>query len=255
MKRMIVLIILGALIIGISLVGYLLSSPKETLQFTLASGVLSSLIASVVFSIILYFLLNEPVSDRAELKSLLAELEDRELKGIKTVREKHTFDPEYWLSLIREGRKELDVMGHSLAKWCEEPYAKIFAEQLISIAKSNGKVRIVILNPDGDSHNRKSISLNKSYEARIKGFINFIKKEVLNKLSNGQKNNIDIRWVLDIDLPYMYIRTDRTVVVSPYLAKTDSLNNLLLSLAQGSKYAVMYRNDFDRIFADCEVVK
>ena len=254
MKKAITLIIIGGFIIGVCLIGYMLNSPKDSLMFSLSCGVLSSLIASIAFSIIVYLLLNEPVSDRTKLKELLSELEERELKGIKTVREKYAFDPEYWLALITEGRRELDFMGHSLAKWCEEPYANKFAEQLISVAKSNGKVRIVILNPDGDSHNRKSKSLNTSYEEKINAFISFIKDKVLNHLPNGQKANIDLRWGSDIDLPYMYIRTDRTVVVSPYLAKTDSKNNILLSLNYGSKYAVMYRNDFDKIFAECEGV-
>lgn len=53
----------------------------------------------------------------------------------------------------------------------------------------------------------------------------------------------------------MLIKTERHVFVSPYLAKTDSKDNLLLSFDIGSKYANVYMNDFEKIFENAEDVK
>lgn len=245
------LIIIGLLVlIGIVAgLGFILNSPEDTVLRSMSIGVLSSLVSALIFATMIYFLVNEPMTDRAKLKDLLEELQKRELQGVDTIREKYEFIPEYWISLVRESQCELDLLGHSLAKWCEQPYADPFAEQLITIARKGGKVRIVILHPDGKSHDRIQQSLKKSYSQEIRSFVTFLNRKVLDTLPVKKRDCVTIKWCEDIDFPYMFIRTDQHVVVSPYLAMTDSEHNLLMAFHRDSQFANTFRNDFERIFA------
>lgn len=254
MKKIIVSLSVVMLILVVAFVGYKLNSPDNTITFALSAGFLSSLVSSMVFATIGYFIVNEPKTKREEFRELLKELKDRELKGVKTINEKYSFNPEYWKKLLAESKQNFDLLGHALTTWCEQPYKKDFAEKIVEIIKKNGNVRIVVLHPDGNGHARRFDAINKSYKEKIEKTISFIKEKILTKLPVTKKQNLEVRWLKDLDMPYMMIRTNSHVVVSPYLAKSDSKNHLLISFDISSKYANIYTTDFDRIFESAEKI-
>ena len=173
-------------------------------------------------------------------------------KGVMAIQDKYTYDPKFWRSLLEESVYELDLLGHALTAWSEEPYKESFSRHLKNMASSNGIVRIIVMKPGGESQLRIEKATGRSYDRKLDAMLTFMKKEILDQLPPSKRCNIVVRLVSDIDIPYMFIKTERQVLVSPYLARTDSKDNLLMSFDRNSKYANIYINDFERIFACAE---
>ena len=197
----------------------------------------------------------EDISQKTySLTSKILDIENISFRGITAIQDKYRFDPFFWQSVLEESGSKLDLLGHALSTWCEEPYRDGFARHLKHIANSNGTVRIVVLNPNGHSHQRRQKALGKSYEQRLQTTFIFIKTQIIDKLPPTKQKNIVVKHVSDFEFSYMLIRTERHVVVSPYMARTDSKDNLLVSFDIDSKYANVYMNDFEKIFESAEAV-
>jgi len=178
----------------------------------------------------------------------ILEIATTSFSGITAVQDKYRFDPHFWQSVLEESSLKLDLLGHALSTWCEHPYSESFARHLKRIAQANGTVRIVVLDPAGESHARRLRILGKSYQERVELTLSFLKEQVIDKLTTAKQKNIVVKYVSDNDIPYMLIRTERHVFVSPYLQRTDGKDNLLVSIDADSKYASVYMNDFQKIF-------
>lgn len=235
------------LIILVSSAGYFLTYPNSSPLKSLGVGVISSLITSLVYGLVLYSLINEPLKDQIEIKNLLNELRYRELSGIENIDEKYIFEPDFWRGILEETNNELIIIGHALSTWVEEPYSEPFASNLSRIITTGGEVTLVTVDPDGETHHRLREAMGQSYDDRVERTRQFVKNRVLDTVDEEYYSNIHIKEVSELHLPYMLIKNDRRVVLSPYLAMTGSRNNILLTLSNSSKFGTTYYNDAKKI--------
>lgn len=179
------------------------------------------------------------------------------LDGVLAIREKYTFEPQFWNGLLRDTRKRLDLAGHALNKWFEEPYKETFTSTLHRLAKDGKDVRLLVLKPDGQTQKCVSSAMgmgDHGYNQRIQRTLDFL-QEIRRGLPRAHQARICVRLVDEKPLPYMFVRTDQSVVVSPYLARSGSKHNILILLKAGTKHAVAYAEDFSSLFQAAEKIK
>lgn len=238
------LFLTGALVAS----GFLLTSARDSLGYAVATGILTSLGASVMFAGLGYLALKAPLADKLALAEVVYELERRDLQGIESIREKYTFDPPFWLGLLGEAKSSLDLLGHALSKWCDTPYKTDFIETLVNVANRGGKVRILMMKAGGDCQKRLKEATGMDHSAKAQKLMAVLSEEVLPRVKKRSLGNITVKTIDILDLPYMMVRTDFHIVVSPYLACTPSQQNPLLVLGDGTMFANTYLNDFEKLF-------
>lgn len=167
--------------------------------------------------------------------------------GVRRIADKYDFNPDFWNSLMCSPSQRIDLVGHALSKWLEEPYKPAFIARLSETATSGGMVRILVLKPDGEAHHRRASAVGVVYKKRTEQTLRTLCQAVLPAIPESHRGNIDVRWA-DEALYYMLVRTDQITVVSPYLPASDSKHALVLVLDSGSKYATTYANDFSKLF-------
>ena len=83
-RRMVgALIFIAVLIFFAIYAGYYLGSPPGGLMRVLATGIISSLMAAIVYGVITVVLLYEPLHDRTRIEGLFQEFRNRELRPLK----------------------------------------------------------------------------------------------------------------------------------------------------------------------------
>jgi hypothetical protein len=247
-NALVFIIVLVLIFISIG-VGALFFTEKESIYFAMSSAVLASIIASLIYGAFSFLLLKEPASEKDQLKSLMNEFHNRELNGIKHICHKFEQKPEYWNDIVRASTKNLDMMGHAFTTWTHDPHKDFFADKIIEIAKGGGKVRIVILSPDGENTSKLTDRFGRKYKERVNETLDFFKRDVLTKLSGSKRNNITIKLEGNNEISYMYINNGRRIVVSPYYVKaSDSKDNLVIEFGCDSKFGGSYTSDFNQVF-------
>jgi len=244
MKIIIIIIFVFAIITACY---YVFESPRDSIPHTIAIGALASLIASLFYGLLMFFLVRESTEDKKRFLAYINEIEKRKLKGIRHIRAKSEFAPEFWISLVNTAATGLDIGGHALSQWCEEPYRSHFISSLKRVAE-NGKVRILLMKPDGEAHQRRLGLTGVSYAERIQTTLSTIQDEVLAKVNSSLRKNITMKWTGNNDFHNVFIRTDSTVLVSPYLATMSSRDAIQLVLDPKEQFGSMYLNDFDKLF-------
>ncbi|MFA5252564.1 MAG: hypothetical protein WC454_08280 [Phycisphaerae bacterium] len=227
---------------------YAYTYPPESIHRTLAIGAIGSLIASLFYGMLMFVLVKESAEDKKRFLERLKELEKRDLQGIRHIRAKNEFAPDYWVSLLNTAATVLDLSGHALSQWCEEPYRPFFIATLKRVA-ANGKVRILLMNPSGETHRRRQNLVGVSYRDRIQTTLTTIQQEVIAKLDPLLRKNINIKWNSDAEFHNVFIRTDNTVLVSPYLSTMNSRDAIQLIFDPKEKFGAMYLNDFEKLFS------
>lgn len=212
------------------------------------------MIASSIFAIVTGYILRESQSDRERLKDLLEELDAREKGGVEAIKKKREHNPAFWKSLLEESRTSFDLVAHAGNRWTGIEYGKSFSENLKRIAEAKGKVRLLFMKPGGVAQKRVSAALKTDYEERINSTLAFILLNVRDALHEDYRDNIEVKWFDERDFPYMMIQTDRQVVVSPYLAKTSSEENLVIVLQKNKQFALSFEQDFQLLFRNSERV-
>ncbi|MFC1794332.1 hypothetical protein ACFL3Q_12180 [Planctomycetota bacterium] len=209
---------------------YAYKCPVDSIRRTLAIGALASILASLFYGLLMFYLVRESTEDKKRFLTYLHEIEKRKLQGIRHIRAKSEFSPDFWISLVNTAATGLDIGGHALSQWCEEPYRSHFIASLKRVA-GNGKVRILLMKPDGEAHQRRQDITGVSYTDRIQITLSTIKEEVLAKIGLSLRKNITMKWTGNNDFHNVFIRTDSTVLVSPYLATMSSRDAIQLVLA------------------------
>jgi len=255
MNRATQMAIIGAFVLGMLVAAYYaFTAPESTIQSRLAAGALGSLLASVVYGFLTFFLVRESAQDKKQFRECLAELERRDLQGVRHIRAKTDFEPEFWISLLSSASTSLDLAGHALSQWCEEPYRTSFVATLRRVASNGGKVRILLMRPDGDSHRRRQELVGTIYTERINMTLRTLRDEVIGTLAPSFRKNITIKWNGTADLHNVFIRTDNTVLVSPYLTTMNSRHAIQLVLTPDGRFGATYRSDFENLFERSELM-
>ncbi len=261
-----------SIILALCIVGYL--KCDDTITKTFASGIGTSIIASLIFSLVFYVFI-----EKKECKKCSEVLKDSEFKeiknimtnneksiqqrinninfltdsGLKSIRKKHFYESggKFWIELINEAEEKLDLMGHSLSKWLDDEYKDAFINKLLQLAKNKKDVRIIILKPDGDSLSRMSDQLAKNnYKQKVEKTLNVIRTCVIDKLDTPDKKYIKIKEVEKEDINYMMINTGSSVCVSPFFVKNSSYDSILIVLDRGSEFGKSFCDDFNNFFED-----
>jgi len=249
MNRAAKMAMIGAFLIGILVAAYyIFTTPEASIQNRLATGMLGSLLAAIVYSLLTFFLVRESVEDKKEFRECLAELKRRDLQGVRHIRAKTEFEPVFWISLLSSASTCLDLTGHALSQWCEEPYRESFVSTLRRIASNGGKVRILLMKPDGENHTRRQELVGTIYTDRIRTTIRTVHNDVLRQIAPSYQKNISMKWNGTADFYNVFIRTDTTVLVSPYLTTMNSQHAIQLVFTPGGRFGTTYCTDFENLF-------
>ncbi len=163
-----------------------------------------------------------------------------EIEGVRSISEKDKFKPIFWNNMLANTSKTLDLLGHSLSKWLRTEHRPGFLNTLNRIAKqSAGHVRLLVMKPDASEDSQD-----------VEKTLQTVFEQVKSKLSARESKRISVKWVDRQDIPYMFVRTDKVVVVSPYFVMTSSENSLLVELEPNTQYANRYVDDFETVFND-----
>lgn len=180
----------------------------------------------------------------------LGQASDSDHQGIRLVRPKYKFEPEFWLRVLAESNSSLDIVGNALNTWCEAPYATAYEFQIKKIISNGGQVRLGLLDPNGAAHARLRARTGTDYSKRIAETLQFISERIVNAVPKTSRKRLCITTLSDTDLPYMAIRTDESVLVAPYFSQNDSKKHgIMMVLDRESQFGTGFLGDMEQIFA------
>ena len=246
--------ILIVLVIGLALVGFGLAQPSNTLAFVIGSGVLSSLLASLVLG----FFTSRALGGQSELADKLLQLEkaaeSRARYGATFIDEKYFHKPEYWNQLSEGTSKRFLLTGHALNTWTHPEYKKAFLDAVSRVIKNKGDFCMLLLDPDGQAQKRIFDARGRNYRTDIETTLQAL-AEVHKKLPMNLKAKLDVRFFPAEEQPlYMAVITDSSLEYSPYFARASTRSAPHASFAISSAFANTVISDFQAIRPNCTPV-
>lgn len=249
--------------------GYSLVNPYNKFS-TLSIGLVSSLMASLIFTALYYLFFQDSVvyfkekivKKCDELTKSINDIKDISDIGIK-IHKKDTYDnvTNFWKSLLIGTSYVLELNGRSLSKWStDEEYKKDFFKKIREIiATKDGKVRLLIW----DVFNSTDIELKAKVQNVLKNFyeefsIDILKGIKISNISNElDKKNIIIRCSKKNKMHYLYNRYDTKVLIQPYLSTSEKGEGLLVEIKYvgDNNFAKIHVDDFEIAFKNSEAVK
>ncbi len=218
-----------------------------------ALGVVGSLLASIVFTVLSDWT-DSPQNrtiDRLEgalsrVEALRLEAEARLNAGVRSVSDKYEHNPEFWFGILQPATK-LDLVGYSLSGWVDPTLGPRLKDQLRRLLTDGAKVRILLMDPDGPGAARKKELMGKDYPARIRDFVELLGELMDEFAESFEADTLGIRLAKD-DLAYMMIDNGQDLHVSPYLSVTRANHPIVVTIEGASKFAVGYRADFEQMW-------
>jgi hypothetical protein len=246
--------ILIVLVIGLALVGYGLAQPSNTIVFVVGSGVLSSLLASLVLG----FFTSKALGAQSQLVDKLLQLEkaaeSRVRNGATFIDEKYSHKPEYWNQLSTNTSKQFLLIGHALDTWTRSEYRTAFQAAIVRVIKNKGDFCVLLLDPNGDAQKRIIEARGKDYRTNIETTLHAL-AEVRAKLPDHLKTKLDVRFLPPKEQPlYMAVVTDSSLEYSPYFVRASTRSAPHASFAISSSFANTVITDFQAIRPNSEPV-
>lgn len=246
--------ILIVLVIGLALVGFGLAQPSNTVAFVIGSGVLSSLLASLVLG----FFTSRSLGGQSELADKLLQLEkaaeSRARYGATFIDEKYFHKPEYWNRLSDGTSKQFFLIGHALNTWAQPEYKQAFLAAISRVVKNKGDFCMLLLDPDGQAQKRIIDARGRNYRTDIEATLHAL-AEVHKKLPANLKGKLDVRFLPSDEQPlYMAVITDLSLEYSPYFARASTRSAPHASFAISSPFANTVISDFQSIRSNCKPV-
>lgn len=241
------LISMGVIILVAVLTYISVPENKETLLPSICAGILTSLIASLIFQVMSVFIFNSG-KETEKLSQLIDVLDNKETLGIKKIRSRTDKTDTFWIDILRQSNKRLIASGRTLNRWLERSLEDDFIEAIKRVIAHSGEVILVIYKDlPGPQEVEEKNALKKVLIERI--FPHCIKKA--GKTYQLKKNlNFNIYEVNN--LPYIFTANDFELVVSQYFQYASNDDNVMFQLYPGSKYGCAYENDFYRIIRNAE---
>lgn len=248
-------------ILLISAVGSAFCALSEDEIFrSIGSGVLASIIASFVFSFISEIWNDdekkEQKSNIDQIKRDLNKIGRREtaldkafsggLEQIELIDYADESD-NLWIDLLEKADSRLDIIAHTLHPWFKDEYADKFSSQIIKILMTGKKVRILILDPEGDNLEYINTVDPKGYRRKIETSISELRK-IYNSVDPSVKKNLIVKDNGCYVIPYTYIRNDINTYISPYLCANATRSSFIAICKCDSRIAKGFNEDFDEIF-------
>jgi len=246
--------ILIVLVVGLALIGFGLAQPSQTLAFVIGSGVMSSLLASLVLG----FFTSRSLGGQSELADKLLQLEkaseSRARYGVTFIDDKYFHKPEYWNHLSDNTSKQFLLIGHALNTWTQPEYKKAFLEAVSRVIRNKGDFCMILLDPDGEAQKRIIAARGRNYRTDIDTTLHAL-AEVHRALPANLKGKVDVRLLAPAEQPlYMAVITDSSLEFSPYFARASTRSAPHASFAISSPFANTLIADFQSVRPSCNPV-
>ncbi len=224
-----------AAVTALAVLGHGTGSP---LGSTLAVGVLSSLLATVIVSAV-----RVVVVVRSESPSPDALIP----AGLVRIKPKKDLTTQEWLQLLQTAKDEFYIAGHSLGRWCAPSTRDEFVDHVRRILDSKGRVTLVMLDPTSQQINRLQQATAVDYTSRIKTSFSVL-RELAEQLHPDSLERLKVAVLNDHQaLPYMVVGNERRLVTATYLGSSDSDEVACLEFDLPSSAARAVYDDFHEL--------
>ena len=140
-KKTIIVLLTIVLCISLPIIYYnITDEPIKSLLF----GIISSIVASVIFHLFSEVVFDNKHKEIEELKSITKTLGELQTKGILSIRGRNEYEQDFWISLLLETNDKLILSGRTLNRWLEGSMQVQFEKNLKRILQNNGEVSLII---------------------------------------------------------------------------------------------------------------
>lgn len=222
---------------------------------TIFNGVLTSIIASLLFLIFTTLVDNSSNEIKNEIQDVNKELLKvseyidvspsnlRKKLGIIKIENRKEYSYDFWASFLNDAltkkSKKFIISGKTLRRWLEAEIVDGFKKTLLEMITEKVKIDFVIY--------KKPKNPQKKEDLR-----KFLFKEIFPHLvcvCGRDLNEINkVFSIYEVDsLPYLYTAIDSQVVVAQYFNNTSNSENIMLVLSPECPFAHRYQEDFNAI--------
>lgn len=247
-RNIIFLTLLIVALIGIGLIA------KPDIS-TVSNGVLTSIIASLLFLIFTTLIDNssdEIKSGIQDLKKQLLKVNEyidaspsnlREKLGIIRIENRREYSYDFWTSFLKEALIEKSskfiISGKTLHRWLEAEIVDDFKKSLIKMIAEKVKIGFVIYSEPENPRRKEELR-------------EFLFQEIFPHLvSTCGRDLAEIYKVFNIfevsSLPFQYAAIDSQIVVAQYFNNASNAENIMLVLSSECTFAHRYQEDFNAI--------
>lgn len=213
---------------------------RDALGSVGAVGVFTGLITAGISSAIGSVLTSRPRTSRSPNGPL-------QLGGLIRLSPKSSLSSDEWLQVLTRAKHEFYVAGHTLGKWCSPTHREAFETNITRILKRSGSVKLVLLDLDCPQLDRLKRATGTDYTDRVKQSMQVLDAFV-RRLSVDQRSRLTISILKDhMELPYMVVGNERTLITATYLASRDSDEVPCLELDRRSDAAIAIYDDFCKL--------
>lgn len=221
-------------------------------------GIACSAVASVIYGIVqrAYTRNDEEIMSRQleQIEGNLRQHNELYGKGIVSIHPKSNFDQEeeYWTKILQKATYRLDLIGHSISHWFRREYRESFLSKIKEIMESGNNVNIIL---SADPLDNVLDRVREAYfDPQIEPELSKIEKTLLyfcqfiSELPEDTQQHLKIYITNLSKVTYLYIRTDKQCIISPYMHSLDDhQNSFLLEFQPGSAYAKPLEDDFEEM--------
>jgi hypothetical protein len=205
-----------------------------------ALGVFSALIAAGLSSAIGSVITSRPRASTSADGPL-------KLPGLIRLSAKNSLSSDEWLRVLTRAKHEFYIAGHTLGKWCSPTHRDTFETNITRILKRSGSVRLVLLDLDCPQLERLKQATGTDYSDRVRQSMQVLHAFV-DRLSTDQRARLTISILkAHMELPYMVVGNERTLITATYLASRDSDEVPCLELDRTSDAAIAIYDDFCKL--------
>ena len=242
-KNKIVLIVSAVLFICLPIIYFSITNASIK---SLLLGIISSIIASLIFQFFADVVFDNRYKEIEELQSITKTLAESQTKGILSIRGRNEFEQDFWISLLLETNDKLVLSGRTLNRWLESSMQAQFEKNLKRILQNKGDVTLIIYkNLPGPAEEQERVALREFLENKIFPLCIHMSKGHYVKKKNVKLNIIEVEI-----LPYLYTSNENRIIVAPYFKYVENSNNIMFSLKRDCKYGSEYVRDFEKIIAN-----
>ncbi len=240
---------------GLVALGVALMTDREGLGYTVGTGVVASLFASVYVLAVGEYLLGgtgvdierlEEAAERLERGAVL--LEHAREHGALAVKPKSRYAPDEWIALL-DAREDLYIVGHALHKWCRDDVRGPFVAAVERLVRAGKRVQLVILPLDGEVTRRIGEQRGKDYHRRVEETLDTL-AAVYRALPERKRALLDVRQLCEeAPMPYMLAGNEDVLVTAPYPIAADSDTIFALTVDAKGPLGAAILDDLKRLVA------
>lgn len=123
LKRTIIICIIVVLLMGLPVIYFIIGN--DSLK-SLLLGVISSIIASLIFHTFSEAVFDDKLQEIEDLKNITKTLAEKEMRGILSIQGRSEFESSFWVSLLKETNDKLVLSGRTLNRWLDNDTKEFF---------------------------------------------------------------------------------------------------------------------------------